>query len=130
MNELFLATAAETAPGWMQRYLDVAQPWEVWWLGLGLAAQAIFFARWIIQWVASERRRESVMPVMFWWCSLLGATLLLVYFIGRREPVGVLGQLVGWTVYSRNLYLIRVRHRRPIVTEPLPGPQEPPTGDR
>ncbi len=114
MNALSaLATEAPATAGWIHRWLDVAEPWEMWWLLLGLLAQAVFFGRWIIQWVASEMRRESVMPVLFWWCSLLGASMLLVYFVGRREPIGVLGQAFGWTVYSRNLYLIKVRHRSP-----------------
>lgn len=107
-------------PPWMQDWFDVKAPWEMWWLLVGLAAQAAFFMRWIIQWIASERRRESYVPTVFWWCSLAGATMLLIYFVGRREPVGVLGQLVGWAVYSRNLYLIRIRHR-PVIGEPMPG---------
>ena len=107
-----LGSGAATAPHWMQDWFDVAAPWETWWLLVGLVAQGTFFARWIIQWTVSERRQESVIPTLFWWCSLVGATLLLVYFIGRREPVGVLGQAVGWIVYSRNLYLIRVKRRR------------------
>jgi lipid-A-disaccharide synthase-like uncharacterized protein len=114
MNAFFaLATDSSATAGWTQQWLDVTEPWEMWWLLLGLLAQAVFFGRWIIQWVASEVRRESVMPVLFWWCSLLGASMLLVYFVGRREPIGVLGQAIGWTVYSRNLYLIKVRHRPP-----------------
>ncbi|MHC4786370.1 MAG: lipid-A-disaccharide synthase N-terminal domain-containing protein [Planctomycetota bacterium] len=112
MNAFFaLATDSPATTGWTQQWLDVTEPWEMWWLLLGLLAQVVFFGRWIIQWVAGEVRRESVMPVMFWWCSLLGASMLLVYFVGRREPIGVLGQAIGWTVYSRNLYLIKVRHR-------------------
>ena len=113
MNNLgVLGSGAATAPHWMQGWFDVAAPWEAWWLLVGLVAQGAFFARWIIQWAVSERRRESVIPTLFWWCSLAGATLLLVYFIGRREPVGVLGQAVGWVVYSRNLYLIRLKRRQ------------------
>lgn len=114
MNAFFaLATDSSAPAGWTRTWLDVTEPWEMWWLLLGLLAQVVFFGRWIIQWVASEVRRESVMPVLFWWCSLLGASMLLVYFVGRREPIGVLGQAIGWTVYSRNLYLIKVRHRSP-----------------
>ncbi len=112
INLCVLGTGAAAAPQWMHDWFDVAAPWETWWLLVGLAAQGTFFARWIIQWTVSERRRESVIPTLFWWCSLAGATLLLVYFIGRREPVGVLGQAVGWIVYSRNLYLIRLKRRR------------------
>ncbi len=106
-----IATETPATAGWASRWLDVTEPWEMWWLLLGLLAQVTFFGRWIIQWVASEIRRESVIPVLFWWCSLLGATMLLVYFVGRREPIGVLGQAIGWTVYSRNLYLIKVKRR-------------------
>ncbi len=113
-----------TVPLWMQDWFDVEAPWEMWWLLVGLAAQTAFFIRWIIQWIASERRGESVVPTVFWWCSLAGATMLLIYFVGRREPVGVLGQVIGWAVYSRNLYLIRTK-RRPVVREPVPD-QSPP----
>jgi len=119
MNAFFaLATDSSATTGWTRTWLDVTEPWEMWWLLLGLLAQVVFFGRWIIQWVASEMRRESVMPVLFWWCSLLGASMLLVYFVGRREPIGVLGQAIGWTVYSRNLYLIKVRHRPPKADPP------------
>ncbi|MHC4218598.1 MAG: lipid-A-disaccharide synthase N-terminal domain-containing protein [Planctomycetota bacterium] len=110
---LAAATGAPDTAGWADRWLNVTEPWEMWWLLLGLLAQVVFFGRWVIQWVASEVRRESVMPVLFWWCSLLGATMLLVYFVGRREPIGVLGQAIGWTVYSRNLYLIKIKRRSP-----------------
>ena len=114
--ELIPVIAAQSGSpdaGWMQQWFDVTRPWEVWWLQVGLAGQTVFLSRWIIQWIASERRRESVMPVLFWWCSLVGAGMLLVYFIGRREPIGVLGQVIGWLIYSRNLYLIKVKHRSP-----------------
>ena len=59
------ATDAPAAAGWAQQWLDVTEPWEMWWLLLGLLAQVTFFSRWIIQWVASEVRRESVIPVLF-----------------------------------------------------------------
>ena len=114
----------DTVPVWMQNWFDVDAPWEMWWLLVGLGAQAAFFTRWIIQWIASERRGESVVPVFFWWCSLAGATMLLIYFVGRREPVGVLGQVIGWAVYSRNLYLIRTK-RRPDISDTAPD-QSPP----
>src|SRR5262245_25431377 len=105
MNDLWFL-AAQEAPHWMQQWFNVSQPWEVWWLAVGLAAQLIFVLRWVVQWLASERHRDSVMPISFWWSSLAGATMLLVYFVGRRDPIGVLGQAIGWAVYARNLYLI------------------------
>ena len=97
---------------WLQKWFDVGAPWEAWWLLMGLAAQGVFLARWIVQWIATERRGESVMPDLFWWCSLVGATMLLVYFIGRREPIGVIGQATGWIVYTRNLYYIRIKREK------------------
>ena len=116
MNDVCLLTIGEVVadsplPHWVQQWLDVHKPWELWWLALGLLAQGMFFARWVVQWLASERRGESHVPEFFWWCSLLGATLLLVYFIGRREPVGTIGQLAGWIVYGRNLFLIKRKQR-------------------
>lgn len=118
------ATAANPSelPAWMNKWLNVTEPWELWWIGLGLIAQMMFFGRWIIQWIASERRKESYMPEFFWWLSLFGATLLLVYFLVRREPVGTIGQLTGWIVYGRNLYLIRAKKR--MIIEDIPHEQK------
>lgn len=114
MHTLHIAVSDSTAVNdvaeWMH-WLDISEPWELWWIALGVLAQLVFFGRWVVQWIESERRGESYMPTIFWWCSLIGASMLLIYFIGRREPVGVLGQLVGWTVYLRNLYLIRIGRR-------------------
>jgi len=101
------AESGTALPVWVREWLDVHHIWELWWLVLGLIAQMLFGLRWIVQWLVSERRGESHVPEFFWWASLLGATMLLVYFIGRREPIGTLGQLAGWIVYVRNLYLIK-----------------------
>jgi len=111
MINLLAEHASSVTPRWMQQWLDVNAMWEVWWLGIGVIAQAMFFSRWIIQWLASERRGKSHMPDLFWWCSLVGASMLLVYYIGRREPVGIIGQLTGWMIYSRNLHLIHKARR-------------------
>ena len=80
------------------------------WLGIGFLGQALFSARFVIQWVASERMRRSVVPHAFWWFSLAGGVTLLVYALWRGDPVFVLGQGLGLFVYVRNLMLIR-RHR-------------------
>ena len=96
----------------LMAWAKVTEAWELWLLGFGVIAQVTFFCRWIVQWIASERRRASHVPELFWWLSLAGATMLLVYFTMRGEPVGILGQLVGWLVYSRNLYFVRVKHKR------------------
>jgi lipid-A-disaccharide synthase-like uncharacterized protein len=79
---------------------------EQFWLGFGLLGQALFSARFIVQWIASERRRRSVVPLAFWYFSLAGGVTLLAYAIYRRDPVFILGQGAGLFVYARNLWLI------------------------
>jgi lipid-A-disaccharide synthase-like uncharacterized protein len=80
------------------------------WLGIGLLGQALFSARFLVQWIASERRRESVIPVPFWYFSIGGGLTLLAYAIYRLDPVFIIGQSAGVFVYVRNLYFI---HRHP-----------------
>jgi lipid-A-disaccharide synthase-like uncharacterized protein len=77
------------------------------WLYLGFAGQLLFGLRFLVQWVASERKGESVIPVYFWYLSLIGSLILLAYAIFRRDPVFILGQSTGFFVYMRNLVLIR-----------------------
>jgi len=77
------------------------------WLAIGLAGQALFSARFLIQWLVSEKRRESVIPVAFWYLSLAGSAVLLTYAIYRQDPVFILGQSMGSVIYLRNLWLIR-----------------------
>ncbi len=76
------------------------------WLGIGFLAQGLFSARFLVQWIASERVGRSVVPVAFWFLSLAGGALLLAYAVWRRDPVFILGQGTGLIIYSRNLYLI------------------------
>ena len=79
------------------------------WLGIGLLGQALFSARFLVQWIASERRQQSVVPSQFWYFSIGGGLSLLIYAIHRLDPVFILGQAAGLCVYARNLYFI---HRR------------------
>ncbi len=83
------------------------------WLSVGFLGQAFFSMRFLVQWIASERRKESVIPISFWFFSLGGGLTLLAYAIYRLDPVFILGQGAGLFVYSRNLYLIR-RKGRPL----------------
>jgi lipid-A-disaccharide synthase-like uncharacterized protein len=76
------------------------------WLYLGLAGQLLFGLRFLVQWVVSERKGESVIPVYFWYLSLVGSIILLAYAVFRRDPVFILGQSTGFLVYMRNLMLI------------------------
>ena len=82
------------------------------WLIVGFAGQILFTARFLVQWLESERCRDSVVPVAFWWLSLLGGTVLLSYALARRDPVIVAGQGLGVVVYVRNLSLVRKNRRR------------------
>jgi len=82
------------------------------WLTIGFLGQAFFSMRFLVQWIASERRQESVIPVSFWFFSIGGGLTLLVYAIYRLDPVFILGQGAGLFVYLRNLYLIRKKERR------------------
>ena len=77
------------------------------WLAFGLLGQAAFFSRFLVQWVASERAGRSYVPLAFWYLSLLGSLILLIYAIHRAEPVFLLGYLPNSAVYIRNLMLIR-----------------------
>lgn len=82
------------------------------WIAVGLAGQIAFFGRMLVQWVVSEKRRESVVPTLFWWLSLGGGVCLFAYFVWRVDFVGVLGQSTGIVIYARNLRLIKKQKRR------------------
>lgn len=92
-------------------------------LGFGFAGQALFSARFLIQWIASERQRKSVVPVLFWYFSLGGGLTLFLYAAYRQDPVFMLGQGFGLLVYSRNLWLIRHERRAAARLAP-PDPHE------
>lgn len=81
------------------------------WVLFGFTAQAMFMMRFLVQWIASERARRSVMPVAFWFFSVAGGSLLLIYAIYREDPVFIAGQGAGLFIYIRNLTLI-FRERR------------------
>ena len=80
------------------------------WLSVGFLGQAFFSSRFLVQWIASERKKESVVPVSFWFFSIGGGLTLLIYAIYRLDPVFILGQGAGLFVYLRNLYFI---YRKP-----------------
>jgi lipid-A-disaccharide synthase-like uncharacterized protein len=77
------------------------------WLVLGFFGQALFTGRFLVQWIASERRGRSVLPTLFWWLSIAGGLCLATYAALRRDPVIFLGQAAGLGVYLRNLVLAR-----------------------
>ena len=79
---------------------------EFLWVTFGTLGQLIFFSRWIIQWFSSEKRKSSIIPVAFWWTSLLGGIITLVYAHHIGSFPFMLAQAIGIVVYSRNLFLI------------------------
>jgi lipid-A-disaccharide synthase-like uncharacterized protein len=81
------------------------------WLSVGFVGQAFFSARFIIQWIASEKRKESVIPIAFWFFSIGGGLTLFTYALHRLDPVFILGEAAGVLIYSRNLYLIWLKRQ-------------------
>jgi lipid-A-disaccharide synthase-like uncharacterized protein len=82
-----------------------------WWVLLGFLAQLLFTMRFVVQWIVSERAGRSVIPLAFWWFSIGGGLLLLVYALYRRDPVFIAGQAFGVFVYLRNVYFV-LRERK------------------
>lgn len=82
------------------------------WLAIGFTAQAIFTCRFLTQWVASERKRDSVVPVAFWWLSLVGGMMLLCYAVHKEDPVIITGQAMGIFIYVRNLMLVGKKKKK------------------
>lgn len=84
---------------------------ETIWLGVGFLGQALFSARFIVQWLKSEKEKKSVFPVAFWYFSIAGGITLLAYAIYKQDPVFIVGQLTGLFIYLRNLYFIVYKHK-------------------
>lgn len=76
------------------------------WLVVGFAGQALFSARFVVQWLTSERQKKSVVPLAFWYFSVAGGATLLAYALHRQDPVFIVGQGAGLFIYLRNLQLI------------------------
>ena len=91
---------------------------------LGLIGNATFSMRFLVQWLASERRGESVIPVSFWYWSIGGSLLMFLYFLFRRDPVGILAYLPNSIIYIRNLMLIRKRKLAYTAAAPSQHPRE------
>src|ERR1700720_3401096 len=91
---------------------------------LGFIGNALFSMRFLVQWLASERQGESVIPVSFWYWSIGGSILMFFYFLFRRDPVGVIAYLPNSIIYIRNLMLIRKGKRPPTAAAPSQNPRE------
>jgi len=77
---------------------------NIYWYVLGFAGQAFFFSRFFVQWLASERAGRSVIPLSFWYLSLVGGVTLFIYAVHLGDPVFIIGQSTGAFIYLRNLY--------------------------
>ncbi|PFG64869.1 lipid-A-disaccharide synthase-like uncharacterized protein [Thioclava sp. ES.031] len=97
---------------WLMDMLHADSVLELWWVLFGLLAQLMFTGRFLVQWIASERKGESVVPLAFWYFSLAGGVMLFSYAVYRKDPVFILGQSLGVLIYSRNLWLIYAKRRR------------------
>jgi lipid-A-disaccharide synthase-like uncharacterized protein len=97
--------------------------WDFW-VAFGLAGQILFGSRFIVQWISSERKKTSHIPVVFWYLSLSGGLVTTFYAIHRRDPVFIIGQGAGLVVYVRNLMLIY--RQTPDATQPVPTQPAPP----
>jgi len=86
------------------------------WLIIGFIGQGLFSARFLVQWLVSERQKRSIIPEAFWYLSLAGGLTLLTYAIHRKDPVFILGQSVGSFIYLRNLYFIRRDRKKRLET--------------
>ncbi|MCE9591684.1 MAG: lipid-A-disaccharide synthase N-terminal domain-containing protein [Planctomycetes bacterium] len=102
---------------------NVSSPAGFIWVTVGFIGQLLFTGRMVVQWLVSTKAQRSVVPPIFWWMSLVGATMLLVYFAWRRDPIGILGQAVGWTIYIHNLWLIYTKPAERVDVTEDPGPE-------
>ena len=92
--------------------MNVETSGELIWVMVGFLGQAMFSARFIIQWFVSEKAKESIVPIAFWYFSILGGMTLLPYAIWRRDPVIICGQAGGLMIYARNLWFIYSKRAR------------------
>jgi lipid-A-disaccharide synthase-like uncharacterized protein len=90
---------------------------QIAWVTVGLIAQSMFALRFIIQWLATEKARATIVPEMFWYFSFAGGFILLAYAIDRMDPVFIVGQAIGLVIYIRNIYFIRLGKRNPSQAE-------------
>ena len=90
----------------MMQYFNSLTNLEIIFLIIGFTGQGLFASRFIVQWIYSEKKGESYIPVIFWYLSIFGGLGLLIYAISRKDPVIIIGQTFGIFIYLRNLFLI------------------------
>ncbi|MGH1417867.1 MAG: lipid-A-disaccharide synthase N-terminal domain-containing protein [Hyphomicrobiaceae bacterium] len=105
----FFTTAADK----IAHYWATTPTTEIVWLAIGFSAQLMFSMRFIIQWIASERAKQSIVPETFWYFSFLGGLMLFAYAIYRVDPVFIMGQGTGLLIYARNIHFIWKHKKSP-----------------
>ena len=102
---------------WMTMWANLPLAEKIW-IGVGFIGQAVFGMRFVVQWIATERHKKSVVPVAFWYMSLIGSVIVLTYVIYRRDPVLIPSFSLNLLIYMRNLYFI---HRKKPIQAPAAG---------
>ena len=97
---------------WLLSVFKVTTTTELIWVAVGLFGQLMFTMRFLLQWIASERQKKSVIPEVFWWFSISGGLILFAYACYRADPVFILGQSFGVVIYARNLWLLYAEKRQ------------------
>jgi lipid-A-disaccharide synthase-like uncharacterized protein len=87
------------------------------WKAIGYGGLVMFQARWVVQWLHSEKHKESLVPISFWWFSVAGAFLELMYFLRQQDSVGILGYCISVVPYTRNLMLIYAKKSESLETK-------------
>lgn len=105
-----LAAGATTLPVDPDGFMPFQQNYLLW-KAIGFGGLIIFQARWVVQWIHSERHKESRVPLSFWWLSLVGSMMCLAYFLRQQDSVGVAGYCVSAVPYTRNLMLVYRKRR-------------------
>ena len=118
MNSFFI-----TATWFGQEHRFLGMDWN-YLVIIGLVGNLTFSMRFLVQWYASEKRGESVIPISFWYWSIAGSALMCLYFVFRRDPVGILAYLPNSLIYIRNLVLIRKRKFAFTAAAPSQHPRE------
>jgi lipid-A-disaccharide synthase-like uncharacterized protein len=95
----------------LSKWHEIAAQEFNYWTIIGFLGGAMFFSRFYVQWIVSEHRKESVIPVSFWYLSIFGSLFLLAYSIHKAEPIFILMYLPNCFIYSRNLYLIHKKKK-------------------
>ena len=90
----------------MINFLNSLSYYEIFFLIIGFLGQGLFASRFIVQWIYSEKKGESTIPIVFWYLSIFGGLGLLIYAVSRKDPVIITGQIFGILIYTRNLILI------------------------